>query len=285
MPNWKKLITSGSNAVLNDITASGEILIPQYVEHLGDTDTKLGFSANNTVVLVTGGSTRLKANNSGVEITGSLSSSGPAVLNEITASSDVLFEGGLQLEGQFNAGANIVPQTDNIGSVGTSALTFNNGRFTNFTIDSTLTVSNITLSGGITKAPMMISTNGEVPLESITNAFVPFSSINTMDQFTVNGYYQFAAPYDGTVQKIMVHPHTNATAGTSTIQLLKNGSNLGESVQETISATRGTVREFTFGDTYSFSKSDKLNLKFNREESDRATGFGFTIVFEMNTTT
>ena len=72
MPNWKKLITSGSNAVLNDITASGEILIPQYVEHLGDTDTKLGFSANNTVVLVTGGSTRLKANNSGVEITGTL---------------------------------------------------------------------------------------------------------------------------------------------------------------------------------------------------------------------
>ena len=61
MPNWKKLITSGSNAVLNDITASGEILIPQYVEHLGDTDTKLGFSANNNVVLVTGGSTRLKA--------------------------------------------------------------------------------------------------------------------------------------------------------------------------------------------------------------------------------
>ena len=72
MPNWKKLITSGSNAVLNDITASGEILIPQYVEHLGDTDTKLGFSATNTVVLVTGGSTRLKANNSGVEVTGLL---------------------------------------------------------------------------------------------------------------------------------------------------------------------------------------------------------------------
>ena len=72
MPNWKKLITSGSNAVLTDITASGEILIPQYVEHLNDTDTKLGFSASNTVVLVTGGSTRLKATNTKVEITGKL---------------------------------------------------------------------------------------------------------------------------------------------------------------------------------------------------------------------
>ena len=83
----------------------------------------------------------------------------------------------------------------------------------------------------------------------------------------------------------MVHPHTNATAGTSTLQLLKNGSNLGSSVQASISATRGTIREFTFGDTYSFDKGDRLNLKFDREEAERATGFGFTIVFEMNTTT
>ena len=72
MPNWKKLITSGSNAVLNDITASGEILIPQYVEHLGDTDTKLGFSTANTVEVVTGGLTRLRVNNSGVSVTGLL---------------------------------------------------------------------------------------------------------------------------------------------------------------------------------------------------------------------
>ena len=72
MPNWKKLITSGSNAVLNDITASGEILIPQYIEHLGDTDTKLGFSTANTVEVVTGGSTRLRVNNSGVSVTGLL---------------------------------------------------------------------------------------------------------------------------------------------------------------------------------------------------------------------
>mgnify|MGYP001315584809 CR=1 FL=1 len=72
MPNWKKIIVSGSNAELNNITASGEILIPQYIEHLGDTDTKLGFSGNNTVVLVTGGATRLRATNSGVEITGTL---------------------------------------------------------------------------------------------------------------------------------------------------------------------------------------------------------------------
>ena len=68
----EKIIVSGSNAELNNITASGEILIPQYIEHLGDDDTKIGFSGNNNVVLVTGGSTRLKAQNSGITITGTL---------------------------------------------------------------------------------------------------------------------------------------------------------------------------------------------------------------------
>ena len=86
MPNWKKLITSGSDAVLNNITASGEILIPSYIEHTGDTDTKIGFSAGNTVVLVTGGSIRLKANNTGAQVTGSLQVSG-----DLTGSNNLRF--------------------------------------------------------------------------------------------------------------------------------------------------------------------------------------------------
>lgn len=80
MPNWKKLITSGSDAVLNNITASGEILIPSYIEHTGDDHTKIGFSANDTVVLVTGGSIRLKANNAGAQVTGSLQVSSDVVV-------------------------------------------------------------------------------------------------------------------------------------------------------------------------------------------------------------
>ena len=57
-----------------------------------------------------------------------------------TATGNITFEGTVDVDSQFNAGANIVPQTDNIGEVGTAALTFNNGRFTNFTVDSTLSV-------------------------------------------------------------------------------------------------------------------------------------------------
>jgi hypothetical protein len=39
------------------------------------------------------------------------------------------------------ASGNIVPATDNTGAIGTAALTWNNGQFTNLTIDSTLTVT------------------------------------------------------------------------------------------------------------------------------------------------
>lgn len=37
-----------------------------------------------------------------------ITSGSNAVLNKVTASSDVLFEGGFQLEGQFNAGERIL---------------------------------------------------------------------------------------------------------------------------------------------------------------------------------
>ena len=269
MPNWKKVVTSGSNAVFNEITASGEVRF----DGTGSFNSGIHLPDSKEISLGDGGNLKIYHNGANSYIhegkgdaDGALYIIGSWLLMESTEGNPLIY----------------AKHGDNTGEV--QLYHGGNQKFRTQATGSHVT-GHLSLSGGITKAPMMISTNGEVPLESITNAFVPFSSINTMDQFTVNGYYQFAAPYDGTVQKIMVHPHTNATAGTSTIQLLKNGSNLGSSVQASISATRGTIREFTFGDTYSFDKGDRLNLKFDREEAERATGFGFTIVFEMNTTT
>ncbi len=207
MPNWKKLITSGSNAVLNDITASGEILIPQYVEHLGDTDTKLGFSANNTVVLVTGGSTRLKANNSGVEITGTLDA---------------------------------------------------------------------------TKEKQIIVTNGEVLKSSELTAYVPFGNINQMDSEVQTGYWQYVAPVDGYVEKVIVSPHQAATAGTVGLQWKNQSGNISTEVNGAISATAGLPTTYNFGTSYSFSADDRLNLLVDRGASARSRGFGFTIILRLD---
>ena len=57
-----------------------------------------------------------------------------------TATGDITFEGAIEMDQGLKVGANILPQTDNVAEVGTAALTFNNGRFTNFTVDSTLSV-------------------------------------------------------------------------------------------------------------------------------------------------
>jgi len=45
MPNWKKVITSGSNAELNQITASS-VTIADQITHTGDADTKIEFAAD-----------------------------------------------------------------------------------------------------------------------------------------------------------------------------------------------------------------------------------------------
>jgi len=207
MPNWKKLITSGSNAVLNDITASGEILIPQYVEHLDDTDTKLGFSAANTVVLVTGGSTRLKAQNSGVEITGTLDA---------------------------------------------------------------------------TKEKQIIVTNGEVLKASEVTGYVPFANINQIDSDVQTGYWQYVAPVEGYVEKVIVSPHQSATAGSIGLTWKNQSGNLGTEVTGTINATAGVPTTFNFGSSYNFSGEDRLNLFIDRKSSAKSRGFGFTIILRLD---
>lgn len=268
MPNWKKVVTSGSNAVFNEITASGEVRF----DGTGSFNSGIHLPDSKEISIGDGGNLKIYHNGSNSyihegkgEATGALYVIGSWMLFEST-------EGHSLIDAKHGASGGIKLYHNNSVKIQTQST------------GSHIT-GNLSLSGGITKAPVVIATNGEVLLEGVTNAFVPWGNINTMDQFTTNGYYQFVPPYDGNVEKITVHPHGNASSGTSTIQLLKNGSNFGSSVQETISATRGVPTEYSFGSNYTFSKDDRINLKFDREEEARAMGFGFTVVFNMNTTT
>jgi len=266
-----------------------------------------------------------------------ITSGSNAVLNKVTASSDVLFEGGFQLEGQFNAGANIVPQIDNIGSVGTNALTFNNGRFTSFTVDNTLTSKSslsavdITASGLIeiptfiehkgdtntklgfsandtivlttggstrlrasnsgvevfgtldsSKEKQIIITNGEVLKAAKTTGYVPFANINQMDDEVQTGYWQYVVPAQGYVEQVIVSPHQSATSGTVGLTWKNQDGNLGNEVTGTISATAGVSTTYTFGSTYEFDSGDRLNLFVDRNASARSRGFGFTIILRLD---
>ena len=58
MPSWKKLITSGSDATLNDITTSGDISIPvaKKLYFGGGDHTYIGEDVDDRLRFFTGGS-------------------------------------------------------------------------------------------------------------------------------------------------------------------------------------------------------------------------------------
>ena len=58
----------------------------------------------------------------------------------IRNSSDSIIFTFAESTGNFSAAGDVLPSTDNSGNVGTSSRTWSNGRFTNLTIDSTLSV-------------------------------------------------------------------------------------------------------------------------------------------------
>ena len=110
-----------------------------------------------------------------------------------TATGNITFEGTVDVDSQFNAGANIVPQTDNIGEVGTAALTFNNGRFTNFTVDSTLDANIITADTMSISAHLSLDDNDEIRLGSGDDFVIEDDGTNTLFKSTRHGgevYFQ-----------------------------------------------------------------------------------------------
>ena len=61
------------------LDATGDLQIADKIIHAGDTNTSIRFPSNDTISFETSGSTRLEANNTGVNIVGSLTVNGSAV--------------------------------------------------------------------------------------------------------------------------------------------------------------------------------------------------------------
>ena len=72
---------------------------------------------------------------------------------------DLTVTGNTTISGSTTFDTDIIPNTDNTGNVGTAALTWNDGRFTNFTVDSTLTTANLNI-GADTIAEYIADTVG-----------------------------------------------------------------------------------------------------------------------------
>ena len=75
--------TEIANFDSNGITiSSGNLIIPDSIIHNGDTDTKIRFSAANTVSVETGGSARAVIDSTGLEVTGSVHASADLRMGE-----------------------------------------------------------------------------------------------------------------------------------------------------------------------------------------------------------
>ena len=285
MPNWKKVIVSGSDAVLNEITASGGILTSQDI--MPDSDNALSLGSSTQRFQLNGG-TPVTVDGSGTSNTITRFQSATTVENSTISNSDSITTITHDNDGNdifIVSGSNgeLIKVTDTIGN---ALFQVNDGSgITKFEVSSSGLVTADSASFDWIQVPQIIATSAFVPQPDIQRGYIPWTNVNQFEANTTTGYWRFFAPYDGYIKEIIVHPHTSDTSGTCTITPYVDGS-AQSGVQETISGTAGTATTFSFGQSgYSFTSGQYLNLLFDREEDTRATGFSFTIVLIVNSTT
>ena len=106
--------TTGAAVFASDITAGGNLYIPDKIYHSGDTDTFISFPTANTITVETGGSERLRINSSGhvgvnTDFTGSQTWRNGQRLE--------IFGGGGNVTGELHLGANRGDSNQSVGSI------------------------------------------------------------------------------------------------------------------------------------------------------------------------
>ena len=112
-----EFVGADSSTAGQTITAEVTPVNQGTITFIGASGTILTLSDNATNKFDVNGNTRINGN---LTVTGSTTISGATTFD-----------------------TDIVPDTDNTGNVGTALLTWNNGRFTNLTVDSTITTANL----------------------------------------------------------------------------------------------------------------------------------------------
>jgi hypothetical protein len=113
----------------------------------------------------------------------------------------------LHVNGEIRASGNLVPATDNTGAVGTAALTWNNGQFTDLTVDSTLTVTS--------------TLNVRAAIDLADNDILRFGDADDWEMYH-NGTSNFI---DLTVGDLIIRD--DATAGDPVRMVIQRAGNVG----------------------------------------------------------
>jgi len=282
MPNWKKVIVSGSDAVLNEITASGGILTSQDIMPDSDNTLSLGSSTQRfqlnggTPVTVTGSGTL----NYIPMFSGSTEIMTSSIFHNEEKTEIIHDNDGNDIFIVSGSNGELIKVTDTISD---TLFQVNDGSgISQFEVSSSGLITAESASFSWIQTPELIPLAFEFP-SFYLSGFAPWAGINATSLIPF-GYNRWYAPYDGYIKEIIVHPHQNALGGNLSITPFLNSTGLTTQTQ-TISSTAGASTTYTFGATnYSFDSGDHLSLFVNRTSLSRASGYSFNVVLILNVT-
>jgi hypothetical protein len=276
MPNWKKVIVSGSDASLNSLS----------VGNTSVTGSLNVYKSGSTVFRVQGSQGTL------FEITDSLSGSlfsvsdisGIPILEVF--SNDTVKIGTFGNEAIIVNGATAIISGSLTGSLNLDSVTNANTDTDKFLVvdlggdvhfrTGTQVLSDI---GGQPSGNIVTPIQTYVDFKSLTQGSLPWSS--TTDLMPINASMGvWTAPTDGFIEKIYVSPENpNATTDNFDIELYKNG--ISSNTKTQAMGAPGTNVVFTFGAVSgAFSANDRISLYLDKNTND-SDFYAVQVVFRL----
>jgi hypothetical protein len=276
MPNWKKVIVSGSDASLNSLS----------VGNTSVTGSLNVYKSGSTVFRVQGSQGTL------FEITDSLSGSlfsvsdisGIPILEVF--SNDTVKIGTFGNEAIIVNGATAIISGSLTGSLNLDSVTNANTDTDKFLVvdlggdvhfrTGTQVLSDI---GGQASGNIVTPIQTYVDFKSLTQGSLPWSS--TTDLMPINASMGvWTAPTDGFIEKIYVSPENpNASTDNFDIELYKNG--VSSNTKTEAMGAPGTNVVFTFGAVSgAFSANDRISLYLDKNAND-SDFYAVQVVFRL----
>lgn len=276
MPNWKKVIVSGSDATLNSLS----------VGNTSVTGSLNVYKSGSTVFRIQGSQGTL------FEITDSLSGSLFSVSDISGIPILEVFSNDTVKIGTFGNEAIIVNGTTAIisGSL-TGSLNLDSVTNANTDTDKFLVVDSdgdvhfrtgtqiLTDIGGQPSGNIVTPIQTYVDFKSLTQGSLPWGS--TVDLMPINeSMGVWTAPTDGFIEKIYVSPENpNATTDNFDIELYKNG--VSSNTKTEAMGAPGTNVVFTFGaEIGAFSANDRISLYLDKNTND-SDFYAVQVVFRL----
>lgn len=288
MPNWKKVIVSGSDAILNEITSSGGILTSQDI--MPDVDNTLSLGSSTQRFQLNGG-TPVTVNGSGTANTLTRFLSATTVEDSKILSSNTLTtithnNNGNDIFIVSGSNGELIKVTDTIDNTlfqvndGSGISMFEVSSSGQSIVNGDLDADDVTIDGwGSVSASLStlttdvsdISSGSIHPIQlvadtkNLSSGHISWFAVSDIQPNANRGFTTWIAPADGYLDEVIVSPEqTNTTTDNLRIGLVVDGTTQS-TVQSVTMGAAGTNKTFTFGSTnYSFTAGERLGLSFDK---------------------